>query len=412
MACTEHLTLLKRGAEKWNKWRRENLSIIPDLLGAELKAEDLNGVDLHRADLRGASLGKANLKGAYLREADFRESDLGEADLRQAVMSKANLSGAILSFARLHGADLRRADLSSADLKGAELWGADVREANLSKAGLRGADLRGAFLGKANLSYASLQETNLSLVELSFANITFANLKGANFREASVAETIFANVDLSETIGLDSIKHLGPSTIGINTIVRSKGNIHEVFLRGAGVPEPFIVQAKALIGAIEPVQLYSCFISYSAEDQEFVERLYADLQNKGIRCWFAPHDMQTGKKIYEQIDEAIRIYDPLLLILSEESMSSKWVKEEIALATRKEVREKRNVLFPIGLVPFEKILPWKLFDAEIVKDSARKIREYFIPDFSNWKDHDSYRNAFERLLKGFKAENRARSGSS
>jgi hypothetical protein len=30
--------------------------------------------------------------------------------------------------------------------------------------------------------------------------------------------------------------------------------------------------------------------------------------------------------------------------------------------------------------------------------SAREIREFHIPDFSNWKDHDSYRLAFDRLL--------------
>ena len=29
----------------------------------------------------------------------------------------------------------------------------------------------------------------------------------------------------------------------------------------------------------------------------------------------------------------------------------------------------------------------------------REIREYFIPDFSNWKEHDSYQVAFERLLR-------------
>jgi hypothetical protein len=37
------------------------------------------------------------------------------------------------------------------------------------------------------------------------------------------------------------------------------------------------------------------------------------------------------------------------------------------------------------------------------KDSAREIREYFIPDFSNWKDHDSYQEAFQRLLSDLRA---------
>lgn len=38
------------------------------------------------------------------------------------------------------------------------------------------------------------------------------------------------------------------------------------------------------------------------------------------------------------------------------------------------------------------------------KDSAREIREYFIPDFSNWKTHEAYQPAFERLLRDLKLE--------
>ena len=42
------------------------------------------------------------------------------------------------------------------------------------------------------------------------------------------------------------------------------------------------------------IEFYSCFISYASRDQEFAERLYADLQSKGVRCWFAPEDMKNG----------------------------------------------------------------------------------------------------------------------
>jgi hypothetical protein len=55
-------------------------------------------------------------------------------------------------------------------------------------------------------------------------------------------------------------------------------------------------------------------------------------------------------------------------------------------------------------VPFARVREWRAFDADTGKDSAREIREYFIPDFSNWKDHDSYKAAFDKLLKGLKAE--------
>jgi hypothetical protein len=67
-------------------------------------------------------------------------------------------------------------------------------------------------------------------------------------------------------------------------------------------------------------------------------------------------------------------------------------------------------LFPIGLVPFEEIRSWKAFDADIGKDSAREVREYFIPDFSNWKDDKAYKPAFDRLLKDLRARDEAPRG--
>jgi hypothetical protein len=70
----------------------------------------------------------------------------------------------------------------------------------------------------------------------------------------------------------------------------------------------------------------------------------------------------------------------------------------------------KQMLFPIPLVPFEQVKQWKLFDADRGIDSAREIREYFIPDFSNWKDHDSYQKAFQRLVGDLKAETHSAAG--
>ena len=62
------------------------------------------------------------------------------------------------------------------------------------------------------------------------------------------------------------------------------------------------------------------------------------------------------------------------------------------------------MLFPVRLVGFEALRDWECFDADTGKDSAREIREYFISDFSNWKDQDSYEQAFDRLLRDLKAK--------
>ena len=289
--------------------------------------------------------------------------------------------------------DLGGADLHEANLRGANLHGADLYGANL-----RRADLVGIDLGEAGLHRANLHEANLR-----GANLREAYLHGADLKNAICWNTIFADVDLSETKNLDSVDHLGPSTIGIDTLYKSKGNIPEAFLRGCGVPDQMIEYAKSLTGS--PIEYYSCFISYSSKDEEFARRVHNDMQAAGVRCWFAPHDIQAGKKIHKQIDDAIRVYDKLLLILSPNSMNSNWVGSEIIRAKKKEDRQDSQMLFPVGIVPYQKIQDWEFFDSDSGRDLAREIREYFIPDFSLWKsDHDAYSKAFERLLRDLKAE--------
>jgi hypothetical protein len=262
---------------------------------------------------------------------------------------------------------------------------------NLGGADLSGSDLRGSDLRRANLSGSDLREANLSE----------ANLSEADLSEAVLGKTIFGDTILKDVQGLDTCNHLGPSILDYLTLAKS-GPLPLPFLRGCGLPDEYIDYLPSLLN--QAIHFYSCFISYSTMDQAFAERLHADLQSKGVRCWFAPHDLQGGKKLHEQIDAAIRVYDRLLLILSEASMNSEWVKTEIAKARKRELREHRRMLFPVGLVPFEALDDWECFDTDTGKDSAREIREYFIPDFSDWKNHDNYQHAFERLLKHLKAE--------
>jgi hypothetical protein len=351
MANEEHLEILKQGWEVWTQWRKENPDIRPDLRKA-----DLSGANLFRADLSGANLFGAILRGAVLRGADFR------------------------------GTDLRGVDLIATDLGGACFRGVNLRGMKLSGANLMGADLSGANLSRADLGGTDLRAAGLSQADLSQATVGF---------------TVFADLDLSAVKGLETIRHLGPSTIGIDTIYKSRGKIPEVFLRGCGVQDNFIAYMGSLTG--KAFEYYSCFISYSTKDEAFAQRVYADLQHKGVRCWFAPEDIRGGEKLYDQIDQAIRLHDKLLLVLSEHSIHSQWVMTEIRRARKAEARDKRRKFFPIRLVDWETIQDWECFDADTGKDLAIEVREYFVPDFSHWKDHDTYQQAFDRLLRDLKA---------
>jgi uncharacterized protein YjbI with pentapeptide repeats len=140
----------------------------------------------------------------------------------------------------LSEADLRRAHLIGADLRGALLGEADLRGANLGFACLRGAYLRGADLSFARLFYADLHGADLRGADLREADLREADLREADLSEAKCGDTGFGAVNLSEVKGLESIKHGYPSTVGVDTLVRSRGRIPEAFLRGCGVPATWI----------------------------------------------------------------------------------------------------------------------------------------------------------------------------
>jgi hypothetical protein len=357
MANEEHLARLREGVDAWNAWRKDHADIIPDFSGADLSRADLSG-----AHLGGAHLSEAVLGGADLSRADLSGAHLDWADLRQARLGGARLGEAIFRLADLKWAILMKADLRLADLGGADLSGAD-----LSRADLSGAHLGGAVLIKTSLSEANLPEVKLF-------------------------ETIFANVDLSTTKGLDNCEHWGPSILDYRTLQRS-GRLPLTFLRGCGLPDRLIDYLPSLLG--DAIEYYSCFISYASKDDAFAQRLHADLQNNGVRCWFAPHDLPTGAKIWDAIDEAIRVRDKVLLILSKRAIASEWVEDEVMKGFAEERRRNQLVLFPVRI------------DDTVLKTGeawAVKLRDQRnIRDFRKWKNHDAYQQAFERVLRDLKS---------
>ena len=385
MANPEHLAILKQGVDKWSKWRYENEMVRPDISQSDLREATLYG-----ADLRNANLSSANLIGADLGKVNLSGSDLSRADLSRSSLRKAKLQIAYLTGSILEGADLSESDFSKADLSRSDLREANLYSSNLCDAILRGADLRNANLSSANLTGA----------DLSRADLVGADLSNANLKNAIIWHSVFADVDLSEAINLDTIRYEGPSTIGIDTLYKSKGNISEVFLRSCGVPNNFIEYARSLI--VKPIEYYSCFISYGCKDEEFAKRIHNDLQAAGVRCWFAPQDMKIGDKIRSTINDSIRVHDKLLLILSEHSVQSDWVEHEVEHALDLEKERKQLVLFPIRLddvVMYSNII-WAV--------NLRQQRH--IGDFIHWNNQDAYRKAFSRLLLDLKADVSTESG--
>jgi hypothetical protein len=333
----------------------------------------LNKANLSRADLADAGLRLADLIEANLKGADLYWANLSEANLKRANLEKANLQGANATGSNLREANLTGANLSQANISRANLADAQLVRVNLNGADLSGADLRGANLKKANLIGA---------------NLTNANLDGADLSDATIGATLFGNVDLSNVKGLETLVHLGPSTVGIDTIYKSRGSVPVVFLKNAGVPDHLIDYIELFVDRNE--KYYSCFISCSSRDQEFAENLQSYLKTHGVRCWLATEKMKRRDRKHKIINSAVNIHDKVIMILSENSVERDWTENEIETILLKENKEDKAVLFSLAIDDAIKFTekPWAI----------KMRRAHRIHDFSMWEDSNEFEEAFSQLL--------------
>lgn len=401
-----HVGILKQGVGAWNSWRNNNKDTRPDLRGA-----DLNGADLPGADLSSALLYGAKLVGANLRDADLSEAYLLGVHLHGAILTGANLCAAEMCGAFLLKADLCDADLSDVDLSQANLSAANLSRANLSEANLRGTVLREVLLDQArltgvDLSDADLGDANLRSADLSWANLRGCKLSNTDFSESNIGRTNFTYLDLTGAMNLETVRPLAPSEIGFQTFVKSRGKpIPRAFLDACGVPDHMLEYIPSF--AVPPYPLtrrHSCFLSHAVKDEEFVSRLYRGLRDAGVECWYAPEDLRIGDEFREAIHLSIERNDKLLLVLSENSIRSDWVEEEVnrALAEERkrckdlspEERAKRLVLFPIAIDD-------SAFECDDIPWVFNLKQKRHIGDFRKGMDDEK---AMKRLLRDLNAE--------
>jgi hypothetical protein len=281
------------------------------------------------------------------------------------------------------------------DLSMADLYDADLSDADLSDADLSDAHMNDTIFYNTNLRGADLRSADLTRAILHNADFRGAILSGAIFAGAFLAWSIFGDTDLRDVKGFESVNHIGPSTIGIDTLMRSEGNIPPEFLKGAGRSNRLIEYEK--FTTEKAIEYYSCFISYSGESQEdsnFAVKLYENLQDAGVRCYFGGNNFTDGSK--RRYFESVRWYDTLLLVCSEHSIASQWIEHEVEVALARERGKKRTVLLPVRL---DKAI------IEMKQDGwpAHVRGTRYVGDFEHWRDPDQYRQSFQRLLRDLRS---------
>ena len=122
------------------------------------------------------------------------------------------------------------------------------------------------------------------------------------------------------------------------------------------------------------------FISYSRRDAEFVTRLAADLDAHVAGVWFDQSAIQLGENWHDEIMEGISDCKAFVLVLSPDSVESKYVREELNKAL-----ELGKTIFPVIYRPSK----WSGEFKSIVEDiQTLDLRS------------GSYTESFQKLVDG------------
>jgi len=235
MAIPEHVAIFKQGTEVWNKWRKENPKIKPDL--SEYQCKDFGEASIlhqlidetdpwHKVvnsntvtftitqvkmqkliqtkndeplglvgiNLQGVNLHKAVLVDENLLYADFRDANLSLANLSGSCLAKCNFNNADLSYAYIIDSDITKSIFDCANLHGACLAASNLTEAKIRRSNLINANFNWVNFTDAIIIEAKMMQSTFVGANFNNCYLVRSSLQGSNLSGSSLIRT-----DLSET---------------------------------------------------------------------------------------------------------------------------------------------------------------------------------------------------------------------
>ncbi len=102
---------------------------------------------------------------------------------------------------------------------------------------------------------------------------------------------------------------------------------------------------------------YDMFLSYSHVDREAILDIADSLQQRRIRVWYDGWEMKPGDILRERINNGIEDADYFLVVLSENSLDSSWVRFELNSAMINEIEQQHVRVIPaiLGRLSFRQL---------------------------------------------------------
>jgi len=300
-----------------------NPYVVPFLTGhlqdVNLDGADLSGSMLYHFGFVRVSMNRANVAWVYAWESNFQDVSMNDVFMEDCQ----------LRVCGLRNVSLVRSTLTRLDFSGF-LEDVDFSECRLAASFWRSCHASDVRLSAADLTYCTLRNCDFT---------------GVAFDSASLNKTAFIDVQLKNCVGLDKVAHLGPSTFTLSTI-QGNPEVPLEFWKLAGLDARVI---DALGKPRDGNGYRSCFMSYASQDSRIVQNIFDFLSSKGVPCFKAPESLEIGASTRDAIYQAIADRDCLLVVLSQNSISSNWVEHEVERALAKERESKTHCILPIRI---------------------------------------------------------------
>ncbi|HOD66573.1 MAG TPA: toll/interleukin-1 receptor domain-containing protein [candidate division Zixibacteria bacterium] len=89
------------------------------------------------------------------------------------------------------------------------------------------------------------------------------------------------------------------------------------------------------------------FLCHSSKDKPFVRGLAAELTKQAIDVWIDEKEINVGDYLAERVSKGISDSKFMVVVLSRNSVDSRWVQVEMNKGMSKEIEDRRTVVLPI-----------------------------------------------------------------